>query len=143
MARGVRMALFLLPLEKDKREATIGYNGYVGWQQIPTKIDVLNLQEYATHRNTLADLGLISYNNNYVRPDLLGKGTDWQEELFNTALMHNHNLYGFGRNRKNTYNLSGGFANQDGNKLRVQDLKGWNFNGDIRLASKKLFKSGS
>ena len=37
----------------------------------------------------------------------------WQEELFNTALMHNHNLYVL-EEQKNTYNLSGGFANQDG-----------------------------
>jgi hypothetical protein len=74
----------------------------------------LNLQEYATHRNNLAELGLISYNNNYVRPDLLGNGTDWQEELFKTALMHNHNLFISGGTDKNTYNLSGGYANQDG-----------------------------
>jgi len=113
-SRGSNGVILITTRKGKKGEATIGYNGYVGWQQIPTKIDVLNLQEYATHRNTLADLGLINYNNNYVRPDLLGKGTDWQEELFNTALMHNHNLFISGGTDKNTYNLSGGYANQDG-----------------------------
>jgi TonB-linked SusC/RagA family outer membrane protein len=76
-SRGSNGVILITTRKGKKGEATIGYNGYVGWQQIPTKIDVLNLQEYATHRKNLADLGLISYNNNYVRPDLLGKGTDW------------------------------------------------------------------
>ncbi|MBP9017906.1 MAG: TonB-dependent receptor, partial [Paludibacteraceae bacterium] len=113
-SRGSNGVILITTRKGKKGEALVGYNGYVGWQQIPTKIDVLNLQEYATHRNNLAELGLISYNNNYVRPDLLGKGTDWQEELFKTALMHNHNLFISGGTDKNTYNLSGGYANQDG-----------------------------
>jgi TonB-linked SusC/RagA family outer membrane protein len=95
-------------------EATINYNGYMGFQQLPKHLDVLNLREYAANRNVLAENGMINYNNSFVRPDLLGEGTDWQSELFNTAMMHNHNVSVAGGTDKSTYNLSGGFSNQNG-----------------------------
>jgi len=98
----------------QKGESSVNYNGYVGWQQIPAKLEVLNLRQYAEHRNTLADLGLINWNNNYVRPELLGDGTDWQSELFNTAVMHSHNVSISGGNERQTYNIGAGYLNQDG-----------------------------
>ena len=113
-ARGSNGVIIITTKRGQKGRATINYNGYVGWQQIPTRLDVLNLQQYATHRNTLADLGLINYNNNFVRPDLLGKGTDWQNELFRTASMNNHYLSISGGDEKNTYNLGAGYSNQNG-----------------------------
>ena len=113
-ARASNGVIIITTRRGQKGEATVNYNGYVGWQQIPTKLDVLNLQQYAAHRNTLADLGLINYNNNFVRPDLLGEGTDWQGELFNTAMMHNHNVSVSGGSDRNTYNLSAGYSDQDG-----------------------------
>ena len=113
-ARGSNGVIIITTKRGQKGQASINYNGYIGWQQIPTKLDVLNLQQYAAHRNTLSDLGLINYNNNFVRPDLLGKGTDWQEELFNTAMMYNHYLSISGGGANNTYNLGAGYSNQDG-----------------------------
>jgi len=113
-ARGSNGVIIITTKRGQKGQATINYNGYVGWQQIPTRLDVLDLQQYAAHRNTLAELGMISYNDNFVRPDLLGKGTDWQAELFNTAMMYNHYLSIAGGNEKDTYNLGAGYSNQDG-----------------------------
>lgn len=113
-ARGSNGVIIITTKRGRKGEAVVNYNGYVGWQQIPTRLDVLNLQQYAAHRNTLAELGMINYNNNFVRPDLLGKGTDWQGELFNTATMYNHYLSISGGKEKDTYNLGAGYSNQDG-----------------------------
>jgi TonB-linked SusC/RagA family outer membrane protein len=75
---------------------------------------VLNLREYAAHRNVLADNSLINYNNAFVAPEYLGEGTDWQSELFNTAMMTNHNVSFAGGTEKSTYNMSAGYSNQDG-----------------------------
>ena len=98
----------------QKGEATISYNGYVGWQQLPKHLDVLNLQQYATISNLRADNGLSNPSSYFVRPDLLGMGTDWQNELFNVAMMQNHDLSISGGSDKITYNLSAGYSNQDG-----------------------------
>jgi TonB-linked SusC/RagA family outer membrane protein len=97
-----------------KGEAIVNYNGYLGLQQLPRHLDVLNLQQYATLRNAKAELGQIQRNNNFVRPDLLGTGTDWQTELFNNALMENHNLSVSGGSENHTYSLSAGYSNQKG-----------------------------
>jgi len=98
----------------QKGEATITYNGYVGWQELPKHLDVLNLQQYATMSNLRAANGQTNYNNYFVRPDLLGSGTDWQSELFNVAMMNNHDLSISGGSDMSTYSLSAGYSNQDG-----------------------------
>ncbi|SEK77368.1 SusC/RagA family TonB-linked outer membrane protein [Parapedobacter koreensis] len=94
--------------------STLSYHGYTGMQQIPKKMDVLNLRQYAAHRNTLADYNISTPNNNFIRPDLLGEGTDWQSELFNNAQMNNHNVSISGGSERNTYALTGGLLKQDG-----------------------------
>lgn len=95
-------------------EATITYDGYVGWQSMPGKLDVMNLREYARHHNVRADAHFLSHSNQFVNPDLLGEGTDWQDELFQNALMTSHNLSFTGGSEKITYAFSGGYMNQDG-----------------------------
>jgi TonB-linked SusC/RagA family outer membrane protein len=95
-------------------EATITYDGYVGWQSMPKHLDMMNLQEYATHHNARAEAGIVAQSNAFVRPDLLGEGTDWQDELFRNALMTSHNISITGGNDRVTYAFSGGYLNQDG-----------------------------
>ena len=98
----------------QKGEATINYNGYIGWQELPKHLDVLNLQQYAEMSNIRAENGLSNPSNYFVKPELLGEGTDWQKELFNVAMMHSHNISITGGSDKNTYGLSAGYSNQDG-----------------------------
>ena len=56
-SRGSNGVILITTRKGQKGEATIGYNGYVGWQQIPTKIDVLNLQEYAIPQKYVSRVG--------------------------------------------------------------------------------------
>lgn len=95
-------------------EMKIDYHGYVGMQQLPKRMDLLNLREYAAHRNVLADNGIVNRNGNFINPQLLGEGTDWQKELFNNAYLHNHNLSISGGKDQNTYSLIGGYMDQEG-----------------------------
>ncbi|GHV56135.1 SusC/RagA family TonB-linked outer membrane protein [Bacteroidia bacterium] len=113
-SRGGNGVIMVTTKRGDKGHQRINYNGYVGWQQLPKKLDMLNLRQYAEHRNALADIGVSQWNDNFVRPDLLGDGTDWQSELFNTAAMHSHNLSVSGGTDISTYNLTAGYLNQDG-----------------------------
>lgn len=53
-------------------------------------------------------------DNNFVRPDLLGEGTDWQDEMFSKAMMTSHNLSVTGGTDKSNYALGAGYLNQDG-----------------------------
>lgn len=94
--------------------ATVTYDGYVGWQEMAKHLDMLNLSEYASLHNVRADLSIVQKSSAFVRPDLLGEGTDWQSELFRKALMHNHSLSVTGGNEMTTYAFSGGYLSQDG-----------------------------
>ncbi len=95
--------------------ATVTYDGYAGWQEMPKKYDMLNLQEYARHHNYRAnELHLLDPSSAFVNPDALGKGTDWQDELFKKAFMTSHNISVSGGNEKTTYAFSGGYLKQNG-----------------------------
>lgn len=95
-------------------EATITYDGYVGWQNMPKKLDVMNLRQYAEHYNAITDAKIKDPSSQYIRPDLFGVGTDWQDELYRSALMTSHNLSLTGGSDKITYAISAGYLNQDG-----------------------------
>ena len=122
-------------------DATVTYDGYVGWQTMPKSLDVLNLKQYAQHYNDIADAQIKSATNSFVRPELLGEGTDWQDELFRHALMTSHNLSVTGGSEKITYALSAGYLDQDGivigSSFRRQTLRG---NTDAQI--KKWLKGG-
>jgi TonB-linked SusC/RagA family outer membrane protein len=95
-------------------EATITYDGYVGWQEQAKKLDMMNLQQYATHHNARAAEGIVAYSDAFVNTDALGEGTDWQDALFRKALMTNHNISITGGTQASTYAISGGYLNQKG-----------------------------
>jgi TonB-linked SusC/RagA family outer membrane protein len=140
-SRAANGVIMITTRRGQKGEAAVNYNGYVGWQQIPKKLDVLNLREYAEHRNVLAENNMINYNNNFVRPDLLGEGTDWQEELFNTAMMHSHNVTISGGNDITTYSLGAGLSNQDG-IATGSGFKRMSLSGNFDAQAKKWLKTG-
>lgn len=122
-------------------EASITYDGYVGWQNMPKKLEVMNLREYAEHHNAIADAQIQNANGAFINPELLGDGTDWQDELYRSAFMTNHSLSMTGGNDKVNYAFSAGYLNQDGiaigSGFRRQTLRG---NTDAQI--KKWLKGG-
>ncbi len=122
-------------------ESTITYDGYVGWQAMPKQLDVMNLQEYATHHNDIADAQITNASNAYVRGDLFGKGTNWQDELFRTAMMTNHSLSITGGSEKVTYAFSAGYLKQDGIAIQT-DFKRQTMRGNIDAQLKSWLKGG-
>ncbi len=95
-------------------KAKVTYDGYMGWQEMTKKMDVLNLQEYAEHKNVRASLNVVEWDDNFVNPELLGEGTDWQDELFNKAVMQSHSIGVSGGNEKTNYSMGVGYLDQDG-----------------------------
>jgi TonB-dependent starch-binding outer membrane protein SusC len=127
-------------------EGKIAYDTYFGWQQIPKKLDVMNLSQYATYLNSLvgevraAGSGMDSVGE-FKNPSVLGPGTDWQDEIYQTGLMQNHQLSFSGGQGKTNYYFSGNYFDQVGTlvetKFRRYNLK---FNLDHQI--KSWFKTG-
>lgn len=98
----------------QKGDALVTYDGYVGWQNMPKHLDVLNLREYAEHHNAVSDAQIVNPGSSYVRPDLLSDGTDWQDELFRNAFTTSHNVGITGGKEGISYAFSGGYLDQEG-----------------------------
>lgn len=92
----------------------ISYEGYYGIQQIPKRLDVLNLKEFAIFRNHRADVIGFGATKEFGDPSILGSGTNWQNEIFRTAGMHNHQVTVSGGNDWGRYALGLGYLDQDG-----------------------------
>jgi TonB-linked SusC/RagA family outer membrane protein len=94
----------------------ISYDFYAGFQQVPKRIPIMNLQEYASFINERnAGLGWgFDKRPEFANPQYLGKGTDWQKELFRNAPMTNHTVTINGGDARTQYLLSGSYFKQEG-----------------------------
>ncbi len=95
----------------------ITYDGYVAWQQVAKKLDMMDLRQYGEYQQQLRDEGILVGNNfdsTYSDLSLLGAGTDWQDEIFRTAFMTSHQVSVTGGNEKTVYAMSGGWMEQNG-----------------------------
>jgi TonB-linked SusC/RagA family outer membrane protein len=115
----------------------VNYNGYYGSQAPARKLDLLNATQYATLRNesSVAGGGGVLFSN----PSSLGKGTDWQAQIFNNNASENsHELNLSGGTDKSTFFISLGYFDQNG---IVASPISWykrltaRINGDHKLAS--------
>lgn len=90
------------------------YDTYFAVQRPTNKIDVMNLQEYATLQNRIGEIYGLNEQVEFLRPELLGPGTDWQAQIFDDAIQQNHQLSFSGANEKINYFISGSFTDQEG-----------------------------
>ncbi len=89
---------------KKNAKTTVSFNAYTGFQETTKKLSLLNATEYALLLNE-------SYANGgqpipYPNVTGLGKGTDWQNEIFNTAPITSQDFTVSGGSDKITYALS-------------------------------------
>ena len=90
-------------------KAVISLNSYYGTQQITKKIDLMNAAQFAQSYNELTN------TQYFPDPASLGKGTDWQDEIFRSgAPISNVQLGISGGSDRYTYNISGNYFNQSG-----------------------------
>ena len=92
----------------------LSYEGYMGWQQLPSQLDVMNLAQYADYHSIRAKLMGWGESYEYRDPSLFTEGTDWQDVLFRTAFMHNHQVGINGGTEDMHYAISAGYLDQDG-----------------------------
>lgn len=79
------------------------------------RLNMMNLREYAQYYNEMIEEGdIYEINPYYATPSLLGKGTNWQDEIFRTAWQHQHQLSAQGGSDKVQYYVSGSYMDQQG-----------------------------
>lgn len=118
-------------------------DAYTGIQNVAKYIDVMDgnqLRDFAKMTGYSTADELINWNG--------GKGTDWQRELYGTAMVSKVGLNVSGGNKTSTYNLSGSYLKQDG-IVRNSGYEAWNirakntfslFNNHVRMGSTIMMK---
>ena len=95
-------------------EVKINYDFQYNVQTPPRRLDVMDLRQYATMVRDFKTLTGGEIQEEFLDPSLLGRGTDWQRELFRNAPMSKHQLSASGGTGGTTYYLSGEYLTQDG-----------------------------
>lgn len=113
-ANGANGVIIITTRRGNAGRVNINYDGYVTAQMITNKLPMMNLREYAEYQIDLCDELGQSVSEMYKDPSLLGTGTDWQDAIFRTALMHSHSVSVTGGTEKVKVAASGGYTDQDG-----------------------------
>jgi TonB-linked SusC/RagA family outer membrane protein len=118
---GARAAagVILITTKKGKSgKLSVNYNGFAGFSRAARRLDLLNANQYATLRNEQYANGFAG-NSQFVLPypnaASLGKGTDWQDLIFNdSAQRTQHELSISGGTEKSTFYMSAALTDQEG-----------------------------
>lgn len=84
-------------------KAQVAYNGNLSVANVAKKLDVLSADEY---RNMVRTVGKTL--------DDKGANTNWQDQIFRTAVSNDHNVALSGGSDKTSYRTSMGYGNQQG-----------------------------
>lgn len=113
-SRGANGVILVTTKRGGKDNLRVDYNYYVSTQTVAKKLKVMNTEEYIRVANELqASQGLDPL---YSQEDIqrIGKGTDWQDEIFRNGLMQNHNVSLSGGSEKSNYYVSLNYFDQQG-----------------------------
>ena len=114
-AQGANGVVLITTKRGKSGEAKFTYDGSVTVQRQARRLDILNLREFAEYYNDMAAAGEFSKpDQRYSDPSILGKGTNWQDAIFRTALQHSHQISAQGGTDAVKYYVSGNYMDQDG-----------------------------
>lgn len=114
-AQGANGVVLITTKHGKSGEAKFSYDGMVALSRQAVRLNMMNLREYAQYYNEMIEEGdIYETNPYYATPSLLGKGTNWQDEIFRTAWQHQHQLSAQGGSDKVQYYVSGSYMDQQG-----------------------------
>lgn len=121
--------VIMITTKKGKAgKSKIVFNTFSTVSEQPKSIPLANAREFATHINLAnTNLGGEPYYNGETRttvdgqqtivfpsPEDLGEGTDWQKEIYRTAISNNYQLTASGGNNSVRYLVSANYLNDEG-----------------------------
>lgn len=113
----------------------IGYNSYAGAQNIAKRIavtDRLGYQKITNAAELNAGLSLAPANDPTNPAYITDVNTNWQDEMFKTGMIQDHNLSLSGGSEAVTYNMSLGYFDQTSTLKGPQSYNRYTFNGSFQ-----------
>lgn len=100
------------------------------------RLDMMNLRDYASYVGDFINYGETTQTPALSDLSLLGKGTNWQDAIFQTAIQHSHQVSAQGGTDKVQYYVSGSYMDQEGTIIGSEfDRLAFRVNLDAQLKS--------
>ena len=113
-SRGSNGVVIVTTKKGKTGKGKLAYSTYLGVQQVSNMLDVLDLQGYARLQNEMGQIFGLNEDLNFLRPELLGEGTNWQQEIFSNAYIQSHQLSFSGGKDGTNYYISASHLDQEG-----------------------------
>lgn len=141
-SRGAYGVIIITTKKGKSGEAKFNVKASFGIDRITRRLKLLDATQFASLHNEMMVAGGQPQYSDFEDPTLLGKGTDWTNELFRTAPTQNYSLNYSGGNEKTNYYVSAAIFDQKG-IVRTSEYQRYTvqFNMDTEL--KKWLKAGS
>jgi TonB-linked SusC/RagA family outer membrane protein len=158
-SRGANGVVIITTKRGKQGKATISFEQSTGLQKVRKTLDVLNPRQYAEFvangrdnawvfaGGKASDPNPLRSPNTQVKPafrnpdSLPLPGTDWQDLIFQSAVVQNYQLSANGGGKDVTYFLSGGYFNQDG-IIIGSNFKKFNLRSNIDARISPKLKAG-
>jgi TonB-linked SusC/RagA family outer membrane protein len=113
-SRGANGVILITTKKGQDGRIKINYNTQLGVQTVANRFNLLSTQDYITNINAIAAEGGQGVQFTPEQAAAVGAGTDWQDEIFRSAILQQHDISVSGGTDKTTYFASGNYFNQDG-----------------------------
>jgi TonB-linked SusC/RagA family outer membrane protein len=116
-SRGANGVVLITTKKGTKGQDNISYQGYIGFQNVTKKLDLLNASQWASLRNDVqASIGQApSFSAAQIEALKTSGNYDWQSAAFRSAApVQNHQLSFSGGDDRSRYAVSGGYFDQEG-----------------------------
>lgn len=140
-AQGANGVILITTKRGKAGEAKFSYDGMFAVARQNTRVNMLNLREYAEYYRDWVSIGEVASNAYYADPSLLGEGTNWQDEVFQTAFTQQHQVSASGGTDKVQYYFSGSYMDQEGTVIGT-NFQRYSFRSNVDAQLRDWFKVG-
>lgn len=144
-SRGANGVVLITTKKGIKGQDNISYQGYIGFQNVTKKLDLLNGSQWASLRNDIqTSIGQApSFSAAQIEALKTSGGYDWQSAAFNAAApVQNHQLTFSGGDDRTRYLVSGGYFDQEGIVIG-SDFKRLSIRANFERNYSQAFKFGA
>jgi TonB-linked SusC/RagA family outer membrane protein len=113
-SRGANGVVLITTKRGKTGRINVEYDGYYGVQKIRKKLDLMDATQYAQFYNEQATNDGLAPHFTQDQIAGFGKGTDWQDQVLQSAPIQNHSISVNGGSEKTRFSVSGSNFNQDG-----------------------------
>lgn len=141
-SRGSNGVVLITTKRGKAGKSSVTFDTYYGVQDVTKKLEMLDGETFAHYMNNYAKDSGLPLDARYLIPEKIGKGTDWQEAIFQQAPMQSYQLSATGGSENTQFAISVGYFRQEGVIIN-SDFNRYSFRTNLDQKVSNRFKVGS